>query len=136
MKTSPNRTASSSSLYFALTSRDCNKGVLSIHVFGPEVRSCFSFALFLLTGVTWQDAGKVRLFFLSLPEKSLNFAFLLSALPFPISTLIRIEVLVIGYIEFRHNLELDSEKRLYPSMEFRSISNVIERCSKKKKERN
>nr|VDC96580.1 unnamed protein product [Brassica oleracea] len=43
MKTSPNRTASSSSLYFALTSRDCNKGVLSIHVFGPEVRSCFSF---------------------------------------------------------------------------------------------
>ncbi|KAF2556608.1 hypothetical protein F2Q68_00016075, partial [Brassica cretica] len=27
-----------------------------------------------LTGVTWKDAGKVRLFFLSLPEKSFNFA--------------------------------------------------------------
>ncbi|KAG2311398.1 hypothetical protein Bca52824_022955 [Brassica carinata] len=43
---------------------------------------------------------------------------------------IRIEVLVIGYIKFQHNLELDSEKRLYPSMEFRSTSNVTERYSK------
>ncbi|KAG2307573.1 hypothetical protein Bca4012_083434 [Brassica carinata] len=42
MKTSPNRTASSSSLYFVLTNRDCNKGILSIHDFGSEVRSCFS----------------------------------------------------------------------------------------------
>ncbi|KAG5395409.1 hypothetical protein IGI04_025372 [Brassica rapa subsp. trilocularis] len=42
-----------------------------------------------LTGVTWQNAGK--------------------PLPFSISTLIRIKVLVTGYIEFQHNAELYSE---------------------------
>lgn len=35
-------------------------------------------------------------------------------LPFSITTLIWIEVLVIGYIEFQRNAELDAEKRLYP----------------------
>ncbi|KAL3617517.1 hypothetical protein CASFOL_037838 [Castilleja foliolosa] len=35
-------------------------------------------------------------------------------LPFSISTLILIEVLVIGYIEFQRNAELDPESRLYP----------------------
>lgn len=35
-------------------------------------------------------------------------------LPFTISTLVWIEVLVIGYIEFQRNAELDAEKRLYP----------------------
>lgn len=49
-------------------------------------------------------------------------SYLGQALPFSSSTLIRIEVLVIGYIEFQHNLELDSEKRLYLSMEFRIIA--------------
>lgn len=39
-------------------------------------------------------------------------------LPFSISTLIWIEVLVIGYIEFQRNAELDSEKRLYPGGKF------------------
>lgn len=39
-------------------------------------------------------------------------------LPFSISTLIWIEVLVIGYIEFQRNAELDPEKRLYPGGQF------------------
>ncbi|WOL15082.1 chlorophyll a-b binding protein CP29.2, chloroplastic-like [Canna indica] len=59
-----------------------------------------------LTGVAWQDAGKVELVegssYLGLP------------LPFNLTTLIWIEVLVIGYIEFQRNAELDPEKRLYP----------------------
>ncbi|XP_031487226.1 chlorophyll a-b binding protein CP29.2, chloroplastic-like [Nymphaea colorata] len=63
-----------------------------------------------LTGVTWQDAGKVELVegssYLGLP------------LPFSISTLIWIEVLVIGYIEFQRNGELDPEKRIYPGGPF------------------
>ncbi|CAA0836296.1 Protein kinase superfamily protein [Striga hermonthica] len=59
-----------------------------------------------LTGVTWQDAGKVELV-----EGS---SYLGQPLPFSITTLIWIEVLVIGYIEFQRNSELDSEKRLYP----------------------
>ncbi|XP_072951067.1 chlorophyll a-b binding protein CP29.1, chloroplastic-like [Typha angustifolia] len=63
-----------------------------------------------LTGVTWQDAGKVELVdgssYLGLP------------LPFSITTLIWIEVLVIGYIEFQRNAELDPEKRLYPGGKF------------------
>ncbi|KAH0929159.1 hypothetical protein HID58_014886 [Brassica napus] len=191
--TSPNSPASSSSLYFVLTNRDCNKGVLSSHVFGSEVRSCFSIGnqtnlkeggelmgltcsylmkrpgLILLvylngrvspdryrfirpesglelsqrrdrnlygsgvpkstqfqpyseiqecelmgdvrhlqrsffewlTGVTWQDAGKVELVDGS--------SYLAQPLPFSISTLIRIKVLVTGYIEFQHNAELYSE---------------------------
>lgn len=35
-------------------------------------------------------------------------------LPFSLTALIWIEVLVIGYIEFQRNAELDPEKRLYP----------------------
>ncbi|KAJ6902279.1 hypothetical protein NC651_019917 [Populus alba x Populus x berolinensis] len=35
-------------------------------------------------------------------------------LPFSLTTLIWIEVVVIGYIEFQRNAELDPEKRLYP----------------------
>eukprot|EP00246_Nothoceros_aenigmaticus_P006784 TRINITY_DN199_c0_g1_i1.p1 TRINITY_DN199_c0_g1~~TRINITY_DN199_c0_g1_i1.p1 ORF type:complete len:304 (-),score=45.40 TRINITY_DN199_c0_g1_i1:568-1479(-) len=58
------------------------------------------------TGVTWQDAGKVEL-----DDGSSYFGL---PLPFTISTLVWIEVLVIGYIEFQRNGELDSEKRLYP----------------------
>lgn len=39
-------------------------------------------------------------------------------LPFSMTTLIWIEVLVIGYIEFQRNAELDPEKRLYPKGKF------------------
>ncbi|GFY82357.1 light harvesting complex photosystem II [Actinidia rufa] len=63
-----------------------------------------------LTGVTWQDAGKVELI-----EGS---SYLGQPLPFSITTLIWIEVLVIGYIEFQRNAELDEEKRLYPGGKF------------------
>ena len=35
-------------------------------------------------------------------------------LPFSISTLCWIEALIIGYIEFQRNAELDPEKRIYP----------------------
>ncbi|MED6191880.1 hypothetical protein PIB30_004959 [Stylosanthes scabra] len=63
-----------------------------------------------LTGVAWQDAGKVELVegasYLGLP------------LPFSLTTLIWIEVLVIGYIEFQRNAELDPEKRIYPGGKF------------------
>ncbi|BAT86418.1 hypothetical protein LR48_Vigan03g296000 [Vigna angularis] len=63
-----------------------------------------------LTGVAWQDAGKVELVegssYLGLP------------LPFSLTTLIWIEVIVIGYIEFQRNAELDPEKRLYPGGKF------------------
>ncbi|EEF35532.1 chlorophyll a-b binding protein CP29.3, chloroplastic [Ricinus communis] len=59
-----------------------------------------------LTGVAWQDAGKVELV-----EGS---SYLGQPLPFSLTTLIWIEVLVIGYIEFQRNAELDPEKRIYP----------------------
>ncbi|KAJ6837374.1 putative chlorophyll a-b binding protein CP29.1, chloroplastic [Iris pallida] len=59
-----------------------------------------------LTGVTWQDAGKVELVDGS--------SYLGQPLPFSITALIWIEVLVIGYIEFQRNAELDPETRLYP----------------------
>eukprot|EP01018_Ginkgo_biloba_P033652 Gb_38595 [translate_table: standard] len=62
------------------------------------------------TGVTWQDAGKVELV-----EGSSYFG---QPLPFNMSTLIWIEVLVVGYIEFQRNAELDPEKRLYPGGKF------------------
>ncbi|MCO5559440.1 hypothetical protein L7F22_013040 [Adiantum nelumboides] len=62
------------------------------------------------TGVTWQDAGKVELV-----EGSTYFGL---PLPFSISTLVWIEALVIGYIEFQRNGELDPEKRLYPGGKF------------------
>ncbi|XP_028764340.1 chlorophyll a-b binding protein CP29.1, chloroplastic [Neltuma alba] len=63
-----------------------------------------------LTGVTWQDAGKVELV-----EGS---SYLGQPLPFSMTTLIWIEALVIGYIEFQRNAELDPEKRLYPGGKF------------------
>ncbi|CAI0415814.1 unnamed protein product [Linum tenue] len=59
-----------------------------------------------LTGVSWQDAGKVELL-----EGA---SYLGQPLPFSLTTLIWIEALVIGYIEFQRNAELDPEKRLYP----------------------
>lgn len=63
-----------------------------------------------LTGVAWQDAGKVELVegssYLGLP------------LPFSLTTLIWIEVIIIGYIEIQRNAELDPEKRLYPGGQF------------------
>ncbi|KAL5076771.1 hypothetical protein RYX36_015755 [Vicia faba] len=62
------------------------------------------------TGVAWQDAGKVELV-----EGPSYFGF---SLPFSLTTLIWIEVLVIGYIEFQRNAELDPEKRLYPGGKF------------------
>ncbi|XP_043725275.1 chlorophyll a-b binding protein CP29.2, chloroplastic-like [Telopea speciosissima] len=63
-----------------------------------------------LTGVTWQDAGKVELI-----EGA---SYLGQPLPFSLTSLILIEVLVIGYIEFQRNAELDPEKRLYPGGKF------------------
>ncbi|AEC09778.1 Chlorophyll a-b binding protein CP29.3 [Arabidopsis thaliana] len=59
-----------------------------------------------LTGIAWQDAGKVELV-----EGS---SYLGQPLPFSLTTLIWIEVLVVGYIEFQRNSELDPEKRIYP----------------------
>ncbi|KAH9325280.1 hypothetical protein KI387_005458 [Taxus chinensis] len=64
----------------------------------------------IFTGVTWQDAGKVELV-----EGSTYFGL---PLPFGITALIWIEVLLIGYIEFARNAELDPEKRLYPGGQF------------------
>lgn len=59
-----------------------------------------------LTGVHWQDAGKVELVdgasYLGLP------------LPFDLPTLTIIEVLLIGYIEFARNGVTDPEERIYP----------------------
>ncbi|CAN1142303.1 Chlorophyll a-b binding protein CP29.2, chloroplastic [Linum perenne] len=63
-----------------------------------------------LTGVTWQDAGKVELV-----EGS---SYLGQPLPFSLTSLIWIEVLVIGFIEFQRNAELEPEKRLYPGGPF------------------
>ncbi|XP_075670541.1 chlorophyll a-b binding protein CP29.3, chloroplastic [Castanea sativa] len=63
-----------------------------------------------LTGVAWQDAGKVELV-----EGASYLGF---SLPFSLTTLIWIEVIVIGYIEFQRNAELDVEKRLYPGGKF------------------
>lgn len=63
-----------------------------------------------LTGVAWQDAGKVELVegasYLGLP------------LPFSVATLIWIEVVLVGYIEYQRNAELNPELRLYPGGKF------------------
>ncbi|KAF5940954.1 hypothetical protein HYC85_022121 [Camellia sinensis] len=66
-----------------------------------------------LTGVTWQDAGKVRVCtaYVELIEGS---SYLGQPLPFSITTLIWIEVIVIGYIEFQRNAELDPGKEALP----------------------
>ncbi|XP_038981698.1 chlorophyll a-b binding protein CP29.2, chloroplastic-like isoform X3 [Phoenix dactylifera] len=66
-------------------------------------------AVVSLTGIPWQDAGKVRVH---------GSSYLGQPLPFSITTLIWVEVLVIGYIEFQRNAELDPEKRLYPGGKF------------------
>lgn len=58
------------------------------------------------TGVTWQDAGKVEL-----EQGSTYFGL---PLPFSVTALVVIEVLLIGYIEFQRNSILDPEQRLYP----------------------
>ncbi|OIW19109.1 hypothetical protein TanjilG_08909 [Lupinus angustifolius] len=63
-----------------------------------------------LTGVTWLDAGKVELVDGS--------SYLGQPLPFSITSLILIEAVAIGYIEFQRNAELDPEKRLYPGGRF------------------
>ncbi|KAL2940518.1 Chlorophyll a-b binding protein CP29.1 chloroplastic [Bienertia sinuspersici] len=63
-----------------------------------------------LTGVAWQDAGKVELV-----EGA---SYLGQKLPFSLTTLIWIEVLLVGYIEFQRNAELDPEKRLYPGGQY------------------
>eukprot|EP00897_Mesotaenium_endlicherianum_P005287 jgi/Mesen1/4787/ME000242S03958 len=62
------------------------------------------------TGVTWQDAGKVEL------DQGASYFGL--PLPFTISTLVIIEVIVIGFIEFQRNAELNQEKRIYPGGPF------------------
>eukprot|EP00475_Leptophrys_vorax_P037403 TRINITY_DN64477_c0_g1_i1.p1 TRINITY_DN64477_c0_g1~~TRINITY_DN64477_c0_g1_i1.p1 ORF type:complete len:328 (+),score=13.87 TRINITY_DN64477_c0_g1_i1:116-985(+) len=58
------------------------------------------------TGVTWQDAGKVEL------EQGASYFGL--PVPFSVTTLVIIEVLLVGYIEFARNAELDPERRVYP----------------------
>ncbi|MCO5582620.1 hypothetical protein L7F22_036518 [Adiantum nelumboides] len=63
-------------------------------------------AMEAFTGITWQDAGKVELV-----EGSTYFGL---PLPLSISTLVWIETLVIGYIKFQRNGELDPKKHLYP----------------------
>ncbi|CAN6565410.1 unnamed protein product [Malus baccata var. baccata] len=96
-----------------------------------------------LTGVAWQDSGKsadrvvvvlmeppITMLFEEanlqmrrmkrMPKTRLEVeliegsSYLDLPLPFSITTLIWIEVLVIDYIEFQRNAELDPEKRLYP----------------------
>jgi len=57
------------------------------------------------TGVSWVDAGKVEL------DGSSYLGF---ALPFSISQLVWIEVILVGGAEIYRNSELDPEKRLYP----------------------
>ncbi|CAN4106101.1 unnamed protein product [Withania somnifera] len=71
-----------------------------------------------LTGITWQDAGKVELV-----EGS---SYLGQPLPFSITTLIWIEVLVIGYIEFQRNAELDPEKGLAADPEKKATLQLAE----------
>lgn len=62
------------------------------------------------TGVTWQDAGKVEL-----DQGSTYFGL---PLPFSVTALVVIEVLVIGYVEFQRNSELNLERRIYPGGPF------------------
>ncbi len=58
----------------------------------------------LNTGVNWVDAGKVEL------EQGSSYAGL--PLPFDLTTLCILEVLLVGTIEVLRNGELDSEKRV------------------------
>mmetsp|Transcript_2123 Transcript_2123/g.7376 ORF Transcript_2123/g.7376 Transcript_2123/m.7376 type:complete len:258 (+) Transcript_2123:92-865(+) len=68
-----------------------------------------AFVAELNTGVNWVDAGKVEL------EQA---QYLGLELPFDITTLTIIEVLVMGYIEFARNSESDREARCYPGGPF------------------
>ncbi|KAK3255717.1 Chlorophyll a-b binding protein CP29.1, chloroplastic [Cymbomonas tetramitiformis] len=63
----------------------------------------------LNTGVSWVDAGKVEL------EGSQYLGY---GLPFDLTTLIIIEVVIMGYVEAARNSELDLEKRCYPGGAF------------------
>lgn len=67
----------------------------------------------LNTGVNWIDAGKVEL------EQAQYLGF---NLPFDVTTLTIIEVIVMGYIEAQRNAELDPEKRIYPGGPFDPLS--------------
>ncbi|GAV85075.1 Chloroa_b-bind domain-containing protein [Cephalotus follicularis] len=62
------------------------------------------------TGIAWQDAGKVELV-----EGSSYFG---QPLPFSITTLIWIEAIAVGFVEFQRNAELDPEKRIYPGGQY------------------
>jgi len=57
------------------------------------------------TGVSWADAGKVEL------DGASYFGF---ALPFSITQLVWIEVILVGGAEIYRNSELDPERRVYP----------------------
>ena len=59
----------------------------------------------LSTGVSWVEAGKVELD---------GAVYLGNALPFTISQLVIIEVLLVGGAEVYRNTELDTAKRCYP----------------------
>lgn len=61
------------------------------------------------TGVSWVDAGKVELD----QSKYLSFN-----LPFSITQLVWIEVLLVGGAEIYRNSELDVERRYYPGGPF------------------
>lgn len=63
----------------------------------------------LTTGVSWVDAGKVEL------EGAQYFG---QAIPFSLSTLVAIEVVLMGYIEGARNGTTDLEKRQYPGGAF------------------
>ncbi|KAL8152197.1 hypothetical protein V2J09_009957 [Rumex salicifolius] len=78
-----------------------------------------------LTGVAWQDAGKVELI-----EGS---SYLGLKLPFSLTALIWIEVLLVGYIEFQRNAELDPEARLYPGGKYFDPLGLAEDPEKKLK---
>jgi len=69
----------------------------------------------LSTGVNWIDAGKIEL------EQAQYLGF---NLPFDVTTLTIIEVIIMGYIEAQRNAELDSEKRIYPGGPFDPLSFV------------
>jgi len=60
----------------------------------------------LATGVNWLDAGKVEL------EQGSSYFGL--GLPFDLTQLVIIQVLLVGAIEVFRNGELDPEKRIYP----------------------
>ncbi|KAI4306816.1 hypothetical protein L6164_030061 [Bauhinia variegata] len=87
-----------------------------IHGRWAMLGSLGALAVEALTGVSWQDAGKVELV-----EGSSYLGF---TLPFSLTQLIWIEVILIGYIEFQRNAELDPEKRLYPEVKHSRLAMV------------